>query len=98
MFLVMIQIDKNKIEDSALEAMLTKHRQWFKSHIDQGNFFLAGRLTETPLAGFVLADSDDEESLKEILQEDIFWKDELATYQVQPCVLGLVSHALKSYL
>ncbi|QND52386.1 hypothetical protein HB779_11065 [Phyllobacterium sp. 628] len=65
-----------------LDAAIDAHIAFLNRHYETGTFLASGRKVPRT-GGIILARSESEEALREILAEDPFWEQKLATYDIQ---------------
>ncbi|MDO4928124.1 MAG: hypothetical protein Q3976_03555 [Corynebacterium sp.] len=79
MYSITIRIPETK--DPAIDAQnLEQHRAWFQKH--QGKEFLFTAGFTDARAGIILTADMPYETLEEVLQEDVYFDDPAATYEV----------------
>ncbi|MDO4640261.1 MAG: YciI family protein [Neisseria sp.] len=65
------------------DELLSQHRAWFAKRFQAGNFLLLGPYLDKDNAGVIIAQAENREQLDNILQEDVYYPQGLATYQIR---------------
>lgn len=90
MFLITITIKSDQVPKDQAEELLAKHRAWFKSEFDAGNFKIVGPLKDRGMAGIVIAEADSRQELDAMIAKDAYYPN-LATYDVAEFKANLVA-------
>ncbi len=67
---------------SDVDKHLNEHIAYLKNAYQSGHFLMSGR-KEPRTGGIIIATVDDREALQAILEQDPFYREQLATYEVQ---------------
>ncbi|WP_165211220.1 YciI family protein [Streptococcus tangpeifui] len=90
MFLITITIKADQVPQDQADELLNKHRAWFKSEFDAGNFKIVGPLKDRGMAGIVIAKADSRDDLDAMIAKDAYYPD-YATYDVAEFKANLVA-------
>ena len=82
MFIVHEHINVAKIPVDQAAALYQKHADWFIRHFNQGHFVLGGPYVDIPDSGLFLANLPSREELDAVLSEDVYSKDDMASYEI----------------
>lgn len=90
MSLIQISLDPLNAD---VQALLDGHRRWLKKYAEKGVFLLFGPY-DNHKGGLIIAQTENNETLQSILAEDVYYPNQLATYQIQPFSVKFVANTL----
>lgn len=97
MYIISETINQENIPKDKIEELFKQHRAWFTHHFEQGNFLLVGPYKNREMTGIMLAKAENREALEKILSEDIFYTEDMATYEVYEFVAGKIAGNILDY-
>jgi len=84
-----------KAELSEVDNYISEHIAYLEQYYDKGNFIASGRKVPRT-GGVILAHAESREKLIAILQEDPFYKADVASYEVTEFVPSKVGQGFES--
>lgn len=84
-----------KAELSEVDNYISEHIAYLEKYYDKGNFIASGRKVPRT-GGVILAHAESREKLIAILQEDPFYKADVASYEVTEFVPSKVGQGFES--
>ncbi|MEZ5588729.1 MAG: YciI family protein [Sedimenticolaceae bacterium] len=84
-----------KAELSEVDNYISEHVAYLEQYYDKGNFIASGRKVPRT-GGVILAHAESREKLIAILQEDPFYKADVASYEVTEFVPSKVGQGFES--
>ncbi|MCP5413375.1 MAG: hypothetical protein H6961_01955 [Chromatiaceae bacterium] len=84
-----------KAELSEVDNYISEHIAYLEKYYDKGNFIASGRKVPRT-GGVILAHAESREKLIAILQEDPFYKADVASYEVTEFVPSNVGQGFES--
>lgn len=84
-----------KAELSEVDNYISEHIAYLEQYYDKGNFIASGRKVPRT-GGVILAHAESREKLIAILQEDPFYKADVASYEVTEFVPSNVGQGFES--
>lgn len=66
---------------SEVERYLTEHNHYLEKYYAQGHFICSGRKNPRT-GGIILARGESRQQLEKIIQDDPFWQQQIADYQI----------------
>ncbi|UTD53941.1 YciI family protein [Halomonas sp. MS1] len=84
-----------KVELSEVDKHINDHIAYLEKHYEKGNFIASGRKVPRT-GGVILAHAESREKLNAILQEDPFFKADVASYEVTEFVPSKVGEGFES--
>ena len=84
-----------KAELSEVDNYISEHVAYLEQYYDKGNFIASGRKVPRT-GGVILAHAESREKLIAILQEDPFYKADVASYEVTEFVPSNVGQGFES--
>lgn len=97
MYTIYVELKVDKIPDDKAEAMLDKHRAWFKTYFDAGKFLMVGPCPDVPGTGLIIAHGTKEE-MEEVIKSDVYYADKLATYEIREFKAVMFNENIKNYV
>lgn len=97
MYTIYIALDLPNIPQEKQDSMLSQHRAWFKKYFDEGVFLMVGPCPDVPGTGLIIAQGTKEE-MEEIIKSDVYYADQLATYDIREFQVRLFNDRLKDYV
>ncbi|BAL84863.1 hypothetical protein SELR_pSRC100560 (plasmid) [Selenomonas ruminantium subsp. lactilytica TAM6421] len=91
MFIINQTLKAEKIPAGKGEELFKQHVAWFTKHFEAGNFILVGPYTDKEMAGIMISPAESKEAVEKILQEDVYYADGLADYEVRSFTAGKVA-------
>ena len=80
-----------------IDAALPEHVTFLENHYATGTFVASGRKVPRT-GGIILAEADDEATLRAVLAEDPFARKGLATYDIQEFVISNARRGLEALM
>lgn len=93
MFVISITYTKSTRE---IDALLTAHRQFLTEQYTAGVFLMSGRKVPRS-GGVIIADAPDRAALEAIIENDPFYVDGVATYDIIEFVPSMTAAALAEF-
>lgn len=93
MFVISITYTKSTRE---IDALLTAHRQFLTEQYAAGVFLMSGRKVPRS-GGVIIADAPDRAALEAIIENDPFYVDGVATYDIIEFVPSMTAAALAEF-
>ncbi|PFZ05990.1 GTP cyclohydrolase [Bacillus pseudomycoides] len=78
MFIVLLKYVKPL---SVVEDFLKEHVDFLDKHYKEGNFIFSGR-RDPRIGGVILVNLDNETTVQKVLEEDPFYKNQIAEYEL----------------
>lgn len=93
MYIIDIVLNQNKIPAEQAEELLNRHRQWFAEYFQAGNFLMLDPYLDQAAAGVIIAQCESRAELDRILQEDVYFEQQQAVYNVREFKANMVQDA-----
>ncbi len=93
MFVISITYTKSTRE---IDVLLTAHRQFLTEQYAAGVFLMSGRKVPRS-GGVIIADAPDRAALEAIIENDPFYVDGVATYEIIEFVPSMTAAALAEF-
>jgi uncharacterized protein YciI len=84
-----------KVDLSEVDKHITDHVAYLEKYYEKGNFVASGRKVPRT-GGVILAHAESREELNAIMQEDPFFKADVATYEITEFVPSKVGQGFES--
>ncbi len=91
MFIVNQTLKPEKIPAGKGEELFKRHVEWFTRHFEAGHFILVGPYTDREMSGIMISPTESREALEEILKDDVYYGDGIASYEVRSFTAGKVA-------
>ena len=91
MFIINQTLKSEKIPAGQGDELFKKHVEWFTRHFEAGNFILVGPYTDQKMAGIMISPAESKEAVEKVLQEDVYYADGLADYEVRSFTAGKIA-------
>lgn len=79
-----------------IEAFLDQHRAFLDKFYQQGNFLMSGR-KEPRTGGIIIMNAKDLDEVNQIIEQDPFYQQKIADYQVIEFYPSKVANGLEQY-
>ena len=96
MYLIDIHLKTDRIPPEQADELLQGHRAWFKKYADEGNFLVVGPYTDQDMAGLIIAQAADRDSLNAIISQDVYAPDK-ADYSVREFQANIIAENIAAF-
>ena len=97
MFIINQTLNPEKIPAGKGEELFKQHIEWFTRHFEQGDFLLVGPYTDKEMAGIMITAAENREAVEKILQDDVYYADGIAEYEVRVFKAGKIAKEFPAY-
>ncbi|MBQ1509789.1 MAG: hypothetical protein IIZ54_02680 [Selenomonadaceae bacterium] len=97
MFIINQTLKPEKIPADKGEELFKAHVEWFTRHFEQGDFLLVGPYTDKEMAGIMITAVGSREAVEKILQDDVYYADGIADYEVRAFKAGKIAKEFPAY-
>ena len=97
MFIINQTLNPEKIPAGKGEELFKQHIEWFTRHFEQGDFLLVGPYTDKEMAGIMITAAETREAVEKLLQDDVYYADDIAEYEVRAFKAGKIAKDFSAY-
>lgn len=97
MFIINQTLKPEKIPAGKGEELFKQHIEWFTRHFEQGDFLLVGPYTDKEMAGIMITAAETREAVEKLLQDDVYYADDIAEYEVRAFKAGKIAKDFSAY-
>lgn len=98
MYIIDIQLDVKTVAPEQADELFSQHKAWFAKYFQTGHFLLLGPYLDQENAGVIIAQTESREQLEHILQEDVYYPEGLASYQIREFKANMVAENIHLFV